>query len=82
MNIHKRINANFEFKNINIHVIDMNRRLKESGRYPLADSNKLSVNKVRDKMYELRHIDTWVKASKQMRHEGRLIGVGIFLKSE
>jgi hypothetical protein len=40
------------------------------------------VNCYRAKAYELGQLDTWVRASKRMKQEFRLIGVGKYLKNE
>lgn len=72
MNINKKINCNAEFM-----LFDLSKDACKIGMKPAE-----LVVKFRDTAERRGVINTWVMASKKMRREGALVGVGCYLRKE
>lgn len=78
MSINQRINENGNFPGINLFVIDWKERTQTTfGGVSFADG----VRKIRAKSQEL-NANHYIMASKKMKQELRLVGVGKYLKKE
>ena len=75
LNINQRINCNAT-ENLAF-IFSFPKQLPGTGRTPVE-----FVNCYRANVYKLGQLDTWVRASKKMKQELRLIGVGKYLKNE
>lgn len=82
LSINKRVTANGEFPGIVSLVLGMDKRMNEKGQTFGGVTRSEAVHKLRAKAYELGSISTFVMASKRMRRDGALIGVGKYLKNE